>query len=39
MSQEVHISNIVVGDLLLLQAGDRVPADCILVQGMDLRVD
>ena len=38
-SQEVHTSNIVVGDLLLLQAGDRVPADCILVQGMDLRVD
>ena len=28
-----------VGDIVLLQAGDLVPADCILVEEMDMFVD
>jgi Ca2+-transporting ATPase len=29
----------VVGDIVLLQAGDRVPADCLLIEEMDMSVD
>lgn len=35
---EVAINDIVVGDAILLQAGDKIPADGILVDG-DLKVD
>ena len=35
---EVAINDIVVGDCILLQAGDKIPADGILVDG-DLKVD
>ncbi len=35
---EVAINDIVVGDCVLLQAGDKIPADGILVDG-DLKVD
>ena len=28
-----------VGDVVILQAGDRVPADCLLIQEMDMTVD
>ena len=28
-----------VGDIILLEAGMRVPADCILIEGMDITVD
>ena len=30
-SQDILVSEIVVGDVLILEAGDRVPADCVLV--------
>ena len=34
----VEIDDIVVGDLVILQAGDKIPGDGILIQG-DLKVD
>jgi len=38
-SQTVLSKDLVVGDIVLLNQGDRVPADCILVQEMDMHVD
>ena len=32
-AQEIHADAIVVGDLVVLQAGDRIPADGLLVDG------
>ena len=32
----IDIKKIVVGDILLLNAGDRVPADGVLVEGSDV---
>src|SRR5699024_5299808 len=34
----VDVSEIVVGDIVILQSGDKIPADGVLVQG-ELRVD
>lgn len=28
-----------VGDIVMLAQGDRVPADCMLIQEMDMKVD
>lgn len=35
---ELHISEVVVGDIIFLQAGDRVPADGVIVEG-SIKVD
>ncbi|MDD3832337.1 MAG: calcium-translocating P-type ATPase, PMCA-type [Oscillospiraceae bacterium] len=35
---ELPISDIVTGDIVILQAGDRIPADGLLIEG-DLKVD
>ena len=35
---EIHVSDVVVGDIVYLQAGDKIPADGIVVQG-ELKVD
>lgn len=35
---EVEVDEVVVGDMVILQSGDKIPADGILVDG-DLRVD
>lgn len=35
---EIHVSDVVVGDIIYLQAGDRIPADGVIVDG-DVRVD
>lgn len=32
-TQSVNIYKLVVGDIILLETGSRVPADCILVEG------
>ncbi len=37
--QHIHADDVVVGDVLALQAGDGVVADGILVRSSDLRVD
>ena len=38
-SQTILVNDLVVGDVVILQAGDRVPADCLLIQEMDMTVD
>lgn len=38
-SQEIMKENLVVGDIIVLEAGDRVPADCVLIEEMDMFVD
>ena len=35
---EIHVSEVVVGDIVYLQAGDKIPADGIIVEG-ELKVD
>lgn len=35
----ILIRDLVVGDVIDLQQGDRVPADCLLLEEMDMRVD
>jgi len=30
--------NLVVGDIILLQTGGRVPADCLILESIDLKV-
>jgi Ca2+-transporting ATPase len=36
---QVLINELVVGDIILIEAGMRIPADCILIDGMDLTAD
>lgn len=36
--QEIHVSEIVVGDIVYLQAGDKIPADGEIIDG-ELKVD
>lgn len=33
------MQDLVVGDIVVLEAGDRVPADCWLCEEMDILVD
>jgi Ca2+-transporting ATPase len=35
----IHAKNIVVGDILLLEAGDKIAADARIIDDVDLRVD
>jgi len=30
---------LVVGDIIILEAGDRVPADCLILDAIDMKVD
>jgi len=39
LTQQVSASELVPGDLVLLEAGARVPADCRVFQSADLRLD
>lgn len=32
-TQTLDISNLVVGDIVILKAGDRVPADCVIIDS------
>lgn len=36
---EIAVEELVPGDVVLLSAGSRIPADCLLLQGQDLFVD
>ena len=35
----IPITKLVVGDIVDLNQGDRVPADCILIEEMNMTVD
>ncbi len=35
----INAENIVIGDIILLESGDRIPADCILVEDSSFMVD
>ena len=37
--QSVNIWELVVGDIVHLTAGDKVPADCLIVDGQQLKMD
>jgi len=37
--QDIHIEDIVPGDIVILNAGDIVPGDCLLLEEKDLFVD
>tara|TARA_B110000285_G_C15024737_1_gene563525 strand:- start:744 stop:917 length:174 start_codon:yes stop_codon:yes gene_type:complete len=37
--KSIHICGLVVGDIIDLSAGDRVPADCVLIEEMNMTVD
>lgn len=37
--QEIPASDLVVGDIIKLKAGDRVPADCLMFEEHDMKVD
>ena len=37
--EDLHIEQIVPGDIVVLSAGDIVPGDCLLLEGKDLFVD
>lgn len=36
---QVYIHELVVGDIILIETGMRIPADCILIDGMDIVAD
>jgi len=38
-TQAVNIYDLVVGDIVILETGCRVPADCLLLDGLDVTVD
>jgi P-type Ca2+ transporter type 2B len=38
-TQSVNIYDLVVGDIIILETGCRVPADCLLLDGLDVSVD
>jgi Ca2+-transporting ATPase len=37
--QVINAENIVIGDMVVLEAGDRIPADCVLMQVNNVMVD
>ena len=37
--QEIPLENVVPGDIVLLNAGDAIPADCLILESRDLFVD
>jgi Ca2+ transporting ATPase len=39
VTQSVNIFDLVVGDVILLETGARVPADCVVIESSDLSVD
>jgi P-type Ca2+ transporter type 2B len=39
LTQTIHNQDIVVGDVIKLESGMRVPCDCILIEGTDIQTD
>jgi len=38
-TSSISVWDLVVGDVILLDTGARVPADCIVIESSDLQVD
>ena len=38
-TQTINVFDLVVGDIILLETGARIPADSLLIEGQDLTVD
>ena len=38
-STEINVADVVLGDILFLSSGDRVPADCRLIEAIELTLD
>jgi len=38
-TQMVNVWELVVGDIILIETGNRVPGDCMLIEGCDITVD
>lgn len=39
LSTSIKAFDVVVGDIVLVEPGMRIPADCVLIEGMDITVD
>ena len=39
MGVKIHVSNLLVGDILILSTGEGLPADAILIKGQNMRTD
>jgi Ca2+-transporting ATPase len=39
ITHSISIWDVVVGDIILLETGDSVPADCLIIEQTDLQVD
>lgn len=39
LSMSCKVVDLVVGDIIIVETGMRIPADCILVSGQDITVD
>jgi len=38
-TQTINTDDLVVGDIIKLETGARIPADCIVIEGTDLACD
>jgi P-type E1-E2 ATPase len=38
-TKSIPIRELVVGDVIEVNAGDRIPADCLLIEEMNITVD
>lgn len=39
VEQKIPAKNLVIGDIIVLEAGDRVPADCRIIEGSQIRAN
>jgi P-type E1-E2 ATPase len=39
LSMSTKVFDLVVGDIVLIETGMRIPADCVLIEGLDITVD
>lgn len=37
--QDLHVKHLIVGDIVVLQTGDKIPADGVLISGSDITCD
>jgi Ca2+-transporting ATPase len=39
MTKTIPVSELVVGDIIMIEQGMRIPADCVVIESMDLQTD